>query len=467
MDIKYVTISDLNRYIKAKFDTDIHLQRVYLKGEISNFKRHTRGHLYFTLKDENSRINAVMFASSVGSLKFSPEDGMKVLVSGRITVYEANGGYQIYVDTMEQDGLGNLYIEYEKLKKKLADEGLFDPKHKRALPRYPQKIGIITAPTGAAIRDILSTIKRRYPLCSTILFPALVQGTGAKESIVQALTAAQDYDLDLIICGRGGGSIEDLWAFNEECVAQAIYASKIPIISAVGHEIDFTIADYVADLRAPTPTGAAEMAVPSISDINIYLNQLKLRCNEKITNIIKTKTTTLNSIKESYILKNPLTLYEIKEQKLDNLIDTLNKYMLNYLNITKTKYLHIISNNILKNPLALYEIKEQKLDNLIDTLNKYMLNYLNITKTKYLHIVLNNILKKPTLLLENKEHDYQLLINKLELLNPLNILKKGYSVVTKNNQVIKDIKELQLKDKIKIKLSVGEISAEVIGKEKR
>jgi exodeoxyribonuclease VII large subunit len=303
MDIKYVTISDLNRYIKAKFDTDIHLQRVYLKGEISNFKRHTRGHLYFTLKDENSRINAVMFASSVGSLKFSPEDGMKVLVSGRITVYEANGGYQIYVDTMEQDGLGNLYIEYEKLKKKLADEGLFDPKHKRALPRYPQKIGIITAPTGAAIRDILSTIKRRYPLCSTILFPALVQGTGAKESIVQALTAAQDYDLDLIICGRGGGSIEDLWAFNEECVAQAIYASKIPIISAVGHEIDFTIADYVADLRAPTPTGAAEMAVPSISDINIYLNQLKLRCNEKITNIIKTKTTTLNSIKESYILK--------------------------------------------------------------------------------------------------------------------------------------------------------------------
>jgi exodeoxyribonuclease VII large subunit len=420
MDIKYVTISDLNRYIKAKFDTDIHLQRVYLKGEISNFKRHTRGHLYFTLKDENSRINAVMFASSVGSLKFSPEDGMKVLVSGRITVYEANGGYQIYVDTMEQDGLGNLYIEYEKLKKKLADEGLFDPKHKRALPRYPQKIGIITAPTGAAIRDILSTIKRRYPLCSTILFPALVQGTGAKESIVQALTAAQDYDLDLIICGRGGGSIEDLWAFNEECVAQAIYASKIPIISAVGHEIDFTIADYVADLRAPTPTGAAEMAVPSISDINIYLNQLKLRCNEKITNIIKTKTTTLNNIKASYILKNPLALYEIKEQKLDNLIDTLNKYMLNYLNITKTKYLHIIS---------------------------------------------NNILKKPTLLLENKEHDYQLLINKLELLNPLNILKKGYSVVTKNNQVIKDVKELQLKDKVKIKLSVGEISAEVIGKE--
>jgi exodeoxyribonuclease VII large subunit len=422
MDIKYVTISDLNRYIKAKFDTDIHLQRVYLKGEISNFKRHTRGHLYFTLKDENSRINAVMFASSVGSLKFLPEDGMKVLVSGRITVYEANGGYQIYVDTMEQDGLGNLYIEYEKLKKKLAAEGLFDPKHKRSLPRYPQKIGIITAPTGAAIRDILSTIKRRYPLCSTILFPALVQGTGAKESIVQALAAAQDYDLDLIICGRGGGSIEDLWAFNEECVAQAIYASKIPIISAVGHEIDFTIADYVADLRAPTPTGAAEMAVPSISDINIYLNQLKLRCNEKITNIIKTKTTTLNNIKASYILKNPLALYEIKEQKLDNLIDTLNKYMLNYLNITKTKYLHIIS---------------------------------------------NNILKKPTLLLENKEHDYQLLINKLELLNPLNILKKGYSVVTKNNQVIKDIKELQLKDKIKIKLSVGEISAEVIGKEKR
>ena len=215
MNIKYVSISDLTRYIKAKFDMDHHLNKVYIKGEISNFKHHTRGHLYFTLKDENSRIAALMFASSAAKLNFNPEDGQKVLVCGRISVYEATGNYQIYVESMEQDGIGNLYLEFEKLKKKLKEKGMFDEAHKKPIPKYPKKIGIITAPTGAAIRDILSTIKRRYPICETILFPALVQGVGAKESIVKELSIAQNYDLDVIICGRGGGSIEDLWAFNE------------------------------------------------------------------------------------------------------------------------------------------------------------------------------------------------------------------------------------------------------------
>jgi exodeoxyribonuclease VII large subunit len=215
MNIKYVSISDLTRYIKAKFDMDYHLNKVYIKGEISNFKHHTRGHLYFTLKDENSRIAALMFASSAARLNFNPEDGQKVLVCGRISVYEATGNYQIYVESMEQDGIGNLYLEFEKLKKKLKEKGMFDEAHKKPIPKYPKKIGIITAPTGAAIRDILSTIKRRYPICETILFPALVQGENAKESIVKQINTAQDYDLDVIICGRGGGSIEDLWAFNE------------------------------------------------------------------------------------------------------------------------------------------------------------------------------------------------------------------------------------------------------------
>ncbi len=416
MDINYISISDLTRYIKAKFDTDVHLNRIYLKGEISNFKHHTRGHMYFTLKDEFSRINAVMFASSANGLSFEPEDGMKVLVEGRITVYEASGNYQIYVTDMQVDGLGSLYIEFEKLKKKLNDEGLFDVKYKKNIPRFPKKIGIITAPTGAAIRDILSTIKRRYPICETILFPALVQGSGAKESIVDQIKRAQDFDLDLIICGRGGGSIEDLWAFNEEIVARAIFASKIPIISAVGHEPDFTIADYVADLRAPTPTGAAEMAVPNMNDINNYLNQIKIRSNESINNIIKHNKVRLQNIKESYILKNPMSMYEVKEQKLDNYIDNLNRF---------------IELVIEKNKARFGNVKE------------------------------NYILKNPSVLLEENKNKINLIIRSLELLNPLSILDKGYSIVSMNKKVIKDISEIKKGDKLEVKFFKGNMEAVV------
>lgn len=289
MQDKYVTISRINNYLKSYFDNNPHLQHVYLKGEISNFKNHTRGHLYFTLKDEESRLSAVMFQGYANTLNFNPEDGMNVLVEGRISCYPAQGTYQIYVEKMEVDGIGNLYIEFEKLKKKLASEGLFDEKYKKPIPKYPTKIGIITAPTGAAIKDILSTIKRRYPICETILFPCLVQGKSAAPDIVKQINTAQEYDLDVIICGRGGGSIEDLWAFNEECVARAIFDSKIPIISAVGHEIDFTIADFVSDLRAPTPTGAAEMAVPTINDVKYMIKQLRHRANEYISNMLKLK----------------------------------------------------------------------------------------------------------------------------------------------------------------------------------
>ena len=417
MNIKYVSISDLTRYIKAKFDMDHHLNKVYIKGEISNFKHHTRGHLYFTLKDENSRIAALMFASSAAKLNFNPEDGQKVLVCGRISVYEATGNYQIYVESMEQDGIGNLYLEFEKLKKKLKEKGMFDEAHKKPIPKYPKRIGIITAPTGAAIRDILSTIKRRYPICETILFPALVQGENAKESIVKQINTAQDYDLDVIICGRGGGSIEDLWAFNEEIVAEAIYNCKIPIISAVGHEIDFTIADYVADLRAPTPTGAAEMAVPNYLDIINLINQYKIRLNEGVNNTIKKNQVRLDNITSSFVLKNPMSLYEIKEQKLDNLIDSLNK--------------------LIKN----------KLDN---------------SKTRYLNIISSNILKEPTNLFIKKQHQFEILLNKVQILNPMSLLDKGYSVVKKDNKTIKDIKDININDEINITLSKGIINAKVI-----
>ena len=329
MNDKYITITQLTRYIKYKIDNDVHLNEVFIKGEISNFKAHTRGHYYFTIKDESSRINAIMFASQTKKIKFVPEDGMKVLVTGKISVYEANGGYQIYVSDMLEDGVGNLYVAYEKLKQKLEKEGLFDASKKKKIPKIPKTVGVVTAPTGAAIRDILSTIKRRFPLTEVILFPALVQGDGAKDSIVKQIKLAENYEIDTLIVGRGGGSIEDMWCFNEEEVAYAIYQCKIPVISAVGHEIDFTIADFVADLRAPTPTGAAERAVPNVTDVVSYIHQLRIRSQTVMKNKIDFLNQKLLEITNKHILKNPIMIYQVKEQKFDNLIERLKYHMLN------------------------------------------------------------------------------------------------------------------------------------------
>ncbi len=437
-EIKYYTITALNRAIKNMFDEKEQLHHIYLKGEISNFKHHTRGHLYFTLKDENSRISAVMFSTAAKNLKFEPEDGMKVLVCGRVTVYEANGGYQIYVEEMSLDGIGNLYLEFERLKAQLEKEGLFKQEFKKTIPKFPKKIGIITAPTGAAIRDILSTIKRRYPICETILFPALVQGVGAKESIVAQLNRAQDFDLDVIICGRGGGSIEDLWAFNEEIVARAIFTSNIPIISAVGHEIDFTIADFVADLRAPTPTGAAEMAVPNLVDLNNLIDQYRIRSDEAINNILIINNRKLNELKNSFILRNPMSLYEIKEQKLDVLFDSLNKIINTKLTEYKVRLNNIKSSYILKNPLGIYDVKKETIAKYSDSLKKTIISVIN-----------------------TNSYNYKLLINKLELLNPLNILSKGYSLTTVDNEVVNDSKQVKIGDSINVRLSKGNIKAEV------
>lgn len=439
---KYLKISALNEYIKVMFDENSFLHKIYLKGEISNFKNHTRGHLYFTLKDETSRISAVMFYNKALSLKFKPEDGMNVLVEGRISCYPAQGTYQIYVDSMEMDGLGNLYIEYEKLKKKLASEGLFGASFKKPIPKYPKRIGIITASTGAAIRDILSTIKRRYPICETILFPSLVQGASAAPEIVRQIRRANEYDLDVIICGRGGGSIEDLWAFNEEIVARAIFESKIPIISAVGHEVDFTIADFVADLRAPTPTGAAEMAVPTKNDIEVLLKEKKSRLNALIKNNLKTKIERVKSLKTSFVLKNPMSLYELKEQKLDTLMDGLNKNMQKKIVENEVRLNTLKNNIVLKRPLASFEITKNNLEN-------YQVK----------------IKEDINRILEKKEHEQKLLVNTLKLVNPLNILDKGYSLVAKENKIIKDSSDLELEDKINIKLKKGEIIAVV--KEKK
>ncbi len=420
MDEKYLKISDLNNYIKKILDNDAFLNKVYLKGEISNFKNHTRGHLYFTLKDDTSRINAVMFYGNASKLTFTPEDGMNVLVEGRISAYPASGSYQIYVDNMQPDGLGALYIEYEALKKKLASEGLFASEHKKPIPKYPNRIGVVTASTGAAVKDIMSTIKRRYPICEAILFPCLVQGKQAAQDIVKQIKRADEYGVDTIIVGRGGGSIEDLWAFNEEIVAHAIYDSNTPIISAVGHEIDWTIADYVADLRAPTPTGAAEMAVPTVLDVNNLLNNLKIRLNKNIKNMVNTKFIKWRSLKNNFILKNPMAMYEVKEQKLDTLLDFLTKDIKNILQTNEAKLKELKMSYVFKNPMSLFD---------------------------------------------KKRNDYTLLINTLKLVNPLGILEKGYSLVDINGHIIKNSSEVSIDDTINIRLHDGKIKAKVIEKD--
>lgn len=422
MNSKYLSVSAITRYLKAKFDSDDNLRVVFLKGEISNIKYHTTGHIYFSIKDETSKINAIMFSSNAKKLLFKPVDGSKVLVTGRISVYEATGGYQIYVDEMIEDGIGNLYIAFEKLKKDLAKEGLFDQKYKKPIPKIPNRVGVVTASTGAAIKDIISTIKRRYPICEVILFPSLVQGDGAKDDIVKNIKKAEEYDLDVLIVGRGGGSIEDLWPFNEEIVARAIFDCTIPVISAVGHEIDFTIADYVADMRAPTPTGAAEMAVPNITDLINNINNLKIRLNESINKKINYQKLYLDAIKSSYAIKNPLIMYENKKQKLDILIDNLNKILIKKYDNSKHKFEILKNNYILSNPNMLYKDASNKLGNLIE---------------------------------------------KLELINPLGVLKRGYSLTYQDNKVINSINDIKVNSNILVKLQDGELTANVIDRKER
>ncbi len=438
MNEKYLSITEINQMIKMMFDNAPFLKKVYLKGEISNFKHHTSGHLYLTLKDDDSKISAIMFRSAAESLSFVPEDGMNVLVTGRISVYPNGGNYQIYIDKMEQDGLGNLYIEFEKLKQKLQKEGLFDPKYKKEIPKYPMKIGIVTAPTGAAIKDIISTIRRRFPICKTLLFPALVQGVSAKDDIAKKIRMAQDYDLDLLIVGRGGGSIEDLWAFNEEVVARAIFDSKIPVISAVGHEVDVTIADFVADKRAPTPTGAAEMAVPTIQEVKTILKTKELEISKLLERKLSESANTLKKLSSSYVLKNPLVLYETKIQKLDSIHENLRKSIDLFLENKKKSLEHLKSSYILQNPSSLYEKKIENFETLKILLHK---NFESI--------------------LVKKEHDLQFTIQTLKLVNPLSILEKGYSFVKKDGQFVTDSSKINVKDELEITFFKGNAKVEV------
>lgn len=389
-----ITVSELNSYIKDKIGNDEFLNNVYIKGEISNFKHHYTGHMYFTLKDGNSLIKCIMFKTYTSHLNFIPKDGMKVLILGTVSVFERDGVYQIYCKAMQEDGIGDLYAKYEALKAKLEKEGLFDKKYKKQIPFMPKIIGVLTSETGSVIRDIINVSTRRNPNVYLRLLPVPVQGEGASIKISNAIKLINEQKLaDVIILARGGGSLEDLWPFNEEIVARAIFESEIPVISAVGHETDFTIADFVADLRAPTPSAAAELAVANVLDLkrNIekYQNRLSIGLKKK-------------------------------------------------LELMKLRYEKVINQTVLKKPLIRIQDEYLKLDKIIKAIYNLMLN-----KHKESNYIFSN------------------LVSKLDSLSPLKTLTRGYSIIQKDNKIIKSKTDLSNGDNIQITLSDGNLSATV------
>ena len=321
-NVEPFSVSELNNYIKNLFENNRTLSSVTVKGEISNFVNHRSGHLYFSLKDAEGQVRAVMFRSHAARLRFAPESGMKVIVHGSVTVYPRDGSYQIYVSSMQPDGIGALYLAYEQLKARLGAEGLFDQEHKMPLPRFPRRIGVITSPTGAAVRDIINVTGRRYPLAKVYLYPALVQGAGAEADLVSAVDYFDKSGLcDVIIIGRGGGSIEDLWAFNSEALARKIFECRIPIISAVGHETDFTICDFVSDMRAPTPSAAAELAVPDSSEIRIALDGILDRCSSALVRNVERARERLDRAGASFTAEKFSLLVGEKREELSRVYE--------------------------------------------------------------------------------------------------------------------------------------------------
>lgn len=394
MDNITLTVSQLNRYIKGIIEQDNLLFRVTVKGEISNFKAHYSGHMYFALKDETAVIKCVMFRSAASTLKFLPESGQKVIASGRVGVYERDGQYQLYIDSMQPDGIGALYAAYEQLKGKLSEEGLFDEDRKKPIPKFPSKIGVVTSPTGAAVRDILNILKRRYRLSDIYIYPVLVQGDEAPGDIAKAI----DYFdrsgwADVLIVGRGGGSIEDLWAFNTEIVARAAANCKIPIISAVGHETDFTIIDFVADLRAPTPSAAAELAVPSAAELLEKLSGFDLRLINAVGATVRKKRLALEGFSGRAVYKRENDIVEKRMMALDS-------------------------------------------------------------ASLKLEAAMNSVLAKDKELLSS-------VIGKLDALSPLATLKRGFSVVKKDDEVVKSAADLNEGDRLSVRFSDGGAICEV------
>lgn len=413
MEKRYVSVHALNQYIKAKFMQDISLQDVYIKGEISNYRPHPSGHLYFTLKDESSRVSAVMFSAQAKNLNFNLQNGMQVLIQARVSVYEASGQYQLYVRSMQQDGVGNLFLQYQMLKDKLEKEGLFALQNKKKIPAIPTKIAVLSAKQGAAVWDVVRTIHQRAPFVKVVVFPIPVQGENAYLQIVETLKQVDRIGFDIIIIARGGGSIEDLMNFNQELLARTIFELKTPIISGVGHETDFTICDFVSDLRAATPTAAALLATPDYKEMKQYNLQLKKMLIHCIDKRIENKKKQLDRLSKSYFFINPEQLFENQLLRISQLED------------------HLIHR---------YKIFEQN--------HKQELN--NLTR-KLCHC--------EEIYINNKKSFLNINIEKLDALSPLKILSRGYSLIYKDGLMIKSNGQINIDDEICIKMFDGEIEA--------
>ena len=332
------SVTELNNYVKRILETDENLKNVFVTGEISNFKNHYSGHMYMTIKDEGGAIKSVMFSSYASRLKFVPENGMKVIIFGSVSLYNKDGSYQLYITDMQPDGVGALNLAFEQLKEKLGKEGLFNTEFKKPIPKFPKKIGVMTAPDGAAVRDIFSVLKRRYPVAEIVFCPVAVQGASAAPEITKAIKLFNEQNAaDVLIVGRGGGSLEDLWAFNEEIVARAIFESKIPVISAVGHETDFTIADFVADLRAPTPSAAAELAVPDVFELKSDLMGLRQHLSVLMRNIIETEKEKIGNYEKQITILSPVNKIQNSRQELSNLFEKVVNSMTFKMNDEKAK----------------------------------------------------------------------------------------------------------------------------------
>lgn len=422
MTEKALTVTALTKYIKLKFDSDIHLKDLLLEGEISNFKHNVRGHFYFTLKDDKASISAVMFKTHAAKVPFTPKDGMKVLVRGYISVFEVAGSYQVYVNTMQETGLGNLYQAYLELKDQLEKAGLFDAQHKKPLPPFPRQVAVITSKTGAAVRDIIHIINRRYPLTKVLVYPTTVQGEQAKYELVENIQKAdENLENDVIIVGRGGGSIEDLWAFNEAMVADAIFRAYTPIISAVGHETDFTIADFVADVRAPTPSGAAEIAVPDQRTLLRDLESYRQRLFETTQRLVNQQEKALSNLTERYVFRDPARITMLYARPLEHLLEKL----------------------VLTHP-------QQKMTRMDERLKE---------KEKQLNRAYDWVIKR--------RHE-QLASTKMHLsyTNPLNIMDKGYTLVDHAGRFIKSIADLEIGMDVRIRFKDGTAEAKILTKTK-
>lgn len=434
MEKQYLTVTALTKYLKRKFDADPYLERVYLTGEISNFRLRANAHQYFSLKDDGAKISAIMFKSAFQKLKFEPKEGMKVLLVGRISLYEAGGSYQIYVEHMEPDGVGALYQALAELREKLGKEGLFEGP-KKLLPRYPKRIAVITSPSGAVIRDIITTVKRRYPIAQLVLFPTVVQGDQAADDIVKNIQRVEALaDFDTMIIGRGGGSIEDLWPFNEERVARAIYHANTPVISSVGHETDVTIADMVADVRAATPTAAAELAVPVLNEELLRIKDRQSRLEQSYLYQLQQKNERFKRVKNSYVFTQPVRLYEGQSIKLDRATQRLIQTMETVCHQKQRVAQQIITEFYQQSPQGKLRESQQQLTYTSKLLQDRMEQYM-----------------------KDKNKSFTSAIQQLDLLSPLKIMGRGYSYTTKAEDVVKSVKDVQVGDKLTVHYADGQI----------